>query len=68
MTKLDWENLNSEIINCRLCPRLVAWRETIASQKRRMYLDWDYWGKPVQGFGDIGARLIVVGLAPGAVI
>ena len=66
MTKLDWENLNNKIINCRLCPRLVAWRETIASQKRRMYLDWDYWGKPVPGFGDTKARLIVVGLAPGA--
>jgi len=66
MTKLDWEIHNNKIINCRLCPRLVAWRESIASQKRRMYLDWDYWGKPVPGFGDTGARLIVVGLAPGA--
>lgn len=63
-SKLD--SLENEIINCRLCPRLVAWREDIARQKRRSYLDWDYWGKPVPGFGDPNAHVMGVGLAPGA--
>lgn len=58
--------LNKEIINCRKCPRLVAWREKVARDKRRAYQDWDYWGKPVPGFGDSEARVFVVGLAPGA--
>lgn len=59
-------SLEDEIIKCRLCPRLVSWREEIAKVKRRAYLDWDYWGKPVPGFGDPNARVLVVGLAPGA--
>lgn len=58
--------LNREIINCRKCPRLVAWREQVAREKRRAYQNWDYWGKPVPGFGDPQARVFVVGLAPGA--
>ena len=58
--------LEETIIECRLCPRLVAWREQTASEKRRAYRDQDYWGKPVPGFGDPDARLLVVGLAPGA--
>jgi uracil-DNA glycosylase family 4 len=62
----DWQTLNSDIIACRACPRLVAWREQVAREKRRAYRDWDYWGKPVPGFGDPAARLLVVGLAPGA--
>lgn len=61
-----WDRLNSKITTCRLCPRLVSYREAIAITKRRAYLDWDYWGKPVAGFGDPSARLLVVGLAPGA--
>jgi uracil-DNA glycosylase len=61
-----WQNHNSILENCRLCPRLVAWREEIASRRRRAFYDWDYWGKPVLGFGDIHARLLVVGLAPAA--
>ncbi|RKH59488.1 uracil-DNA glycosylase [Corallococcus llansteffanensis] len=64
MTKL--EALHREIIACRACPRLVEWREEVARVKRRAYRDWDYWGKPVPGFGDPGARLIIVGLAPAA--
>jgi uracil-DNA glycosylase family 4 len=60
------ENLNTEIIACRKCPRLVEWREEVARTKRKAYLDHDYWGKPVPGFGDPKARLLVVGLAPGA--
>src|SRR5512146_2744979 len=60
------ENLNKEIIACRRCPRLVAWREESAHTKRKAYQDWEYWGKPVPGFGDPKARVLVVGLAPGA--
>lgn len=58
--------LEQEIIACRKCPRLVAWREEVARTKRRAYLSWDYWGKPVPGFGDLAGRVLVVGLAPGA--
>jgi uracil-DNA glycosylase family 4 len=58
--------LNQEVIACTRCPRLVAYREKIAQEKRRAYLDWDYWGKPVPGFGDPEARVLVLGLAPGA--
>ena len=65
-TTLDWEIHNRTLIACRDCERLVAWREHVAREKRRAYLDWDYWGKPVPGFGDSRARLLVVGLAPGA--
>jgi uracil-DNA glycosylase family 4 len=61
-----FHELNTTLIACRKCPRLVAWREQVASEKRRAYLDWDYWGKPVPGFGDPAARVLVVGLAPGA--
>ncbi len=64
MTHLD--NISTILINCHQCPRLVAWREQMATQKRRAYRDQVYWGKPVPGFGDPGARILVVGLAPGA--
>jgi uracil-DNA glycosylase family 4 len=57
---------NEEIIACRKCPRLVAWREEVARVKRKAYKDHEYWGKPVPGFGDPKARVLVVGLAPGA--
>ena len=63
----DWlAVLNQEIIACTLCPRLVEYREKVAREKRRAYRDWDYWGKPVPGFGDPNARVLVLGLAPGA--
>lgn len=55
-----------EIITCRLCPRLVTWREQVAKEKRRAFRYQEYWGKPVPGFGDPQARLLIVGLAPGA--
>jgi uracil-DNA glycosylase family 4 len=58
--------LRHEVIACTKCPRLVAYRELLAREKRRAYLDWDYWGKPVPGFGDPNARVLVLGLAPGA--
>jgi uracil-DNA glycosylase len=62
-----WLNvLNAEVITCTRCPRLVEYRERIAREKRRAYLDHDYWGKPVPGFGDWNARVLVLGLAPGA--
>ena len=58
--------LRLEIVECRACPRLVAWREEVARTKRRAYLGENYWGRPVPGFGDYGARMAIVGLAPGA--
>jgi uracil-DNA glycosylase len=58
--------LNREVIACTRCPRLVANREQIAREKRRAYRDCEYWGKPVPGFGDPEARVLVMGLAPGA--
>lgn len=58
--------LNNEVVSCTRCPRLVAYREQIAREKRRAYLDWEYWGKPVPGFGDPNARVLIMGLAPGA--
>lgn len=60
------ENIEKAIVECRKCPRLVAWREEVAVTKRRAYRDQDYWGKPVPGFGDPAARLLTYGLAPGA--
>ena len=58
--------LNHEVIGCRLCPRLVVYREQIGVEKRRAYRDHDYWAKPVPGFGDPDARVLILGLAPGA--
>jgi uracil-DNA glycosylase len=58
--------LNREVVACTRCPRLVAYREQIAREKRRAYRDQEYWGKPVPGFGDPEARVLIMGLAPGA--
>jgi len=58
--------LNEEIITCRKCPRLVRHREKVAQEKRRAYREWTYWGKPVPGFGDAHAQLLILGLAPAA--
>jgi uracil-DNA glycosylase len=55
-----------DVISCFKCRRLVAWRELVAREKRAAFRDWDYWGRPVPGFGDPKARLLVVGLAPAA--
>jgi uracil-DNA glycosylase family 4 len=63
---VDLDSLASQIAGCRLCPRLVAWREHVAVEKRAADADEVYWGKPVPGFGDPNARLLVLGLAPGA--
>jgi uracil-DNA glycosylase family 4 len=62
----QWAQLNAEIIACTACPRLVQWREKVAQEKRRAFRDWDYWGRPVPGFGDQQARLVIIGLAPAA--
>lgn len=56
----------ADIVGCRRCPRLVAWRERVAAQKRAAFRQWTYWGRPVPGFGDPQARLLVLGLAPAA--
>lgn len=58
--------LNEEIIHCRKCPRLVRYCEKVAREKRRAFQQWEYWGKPVPGFGDPRAELLILGLAPAA--
>ena len=58
--------LTAEIIECRACPRLVAWREQVAREKRAAFRDEEYWGRPVPGFGDPRARVLLLGLAPAA--
>jgi len=58
--------LDAAIVRCRACPRLVAWREEVARVKRRSFMDQEYWGRPVPGFGDPDAWLMIVGLAPAA--
>lgn len=60
------QKLTDDIIHCTRCPRLIEYCQEIAEKKRRMYMDWDYWGKPVPGFGDPHAKLLIVGLAPAA--
>lgn len=63
---MQLEILQQRIVECRLCPRLVTYREDVARNKRRAYRDWDYWGRPVPGFGDPQARILIAGLAPAA--
>ena len=58
--------VHDEVVDCRACPRLVEWREQVAIRKRAAYLEQDYWGRPVPGFGDPLARILIVGLAPAA--
>ncbi|MGH7429965.1 MAG: uracil-DNA glycosylase [Candidatus Methylomirabilaceae bacterium] len=62
----ELEALCAQVVGCRRCPRLVRHRERVARQKVRRFDDWEYWGRPVPGFGDPRARLLVVGLAPAA--
>jgi len=66
MSESNWVALDQEIVSCRLCPRLVEWREEVARVKRKAYRQEEYWGKPVPGFGDHAASILVIGLAPGA--
>ena len=63
---MKFESLEKQITECRKCSRLVNFREKIASEKRKSYMDWDYWGKPVSGYGDINERMMILGLAPAA--
>jgi uracil-DNA glycosylase len=58
--------LTTEIVECRRCPRLVAWREQVARERTRRFRDETYWGRPVPGFGDPDARILLIGLAPAA--
>jgi uracil-DNA glycosylase len=62
----DLARLEDEIVACRRCPRLVAWREQVAREKRASFADEEYWGRPLPGFGDHAARVLVLGLAPAA--
>ena len=66
MTVANLLELEREVISCRRCPRLVAWREEVARVKRASYAGEEYWGRPLPGFGDPGARVLVLGLAPAA--
>ena len=65
-SKSELEGINAEIVRCTKCPRLVAWREEAARLMPKRYAEWDYWAKPVPGFGDPTARVLLVGLAPAA--
>ena len=60
------DDLEASLVECRACPRLVAWRESVAVEKRAAFRDEEYWGRPVPGFGDPAARIVIVGLAPAA--
>lgn len=66
MARDSLKALGGEVGACRRCPRLVAWREQVAREKRRAYRDCEYWGRGVPGFGDPNARVFILGLAPGA--
>jgi uracil-DNA glycosylase family 4 len=66
LPQMDIAALHQDLVNCRLCPRLVSWREEAGRHKRAAYRDWEYWARPVPGFGDSRARLLIVGLAPAA--
>jgi uracil-DNA glycosylase family 4 len=59
-------SFEAEVTACRACPRLVEWRETVAREKRAAFRGWTYWGRPIPGFGDPAARVLVLGLAPAA--
>lgn len=60
------DELNGRVVACRACPRLVSWREQVARDKRAAFRDENYWGRPLVGFGDPAARVVLVGLAPAA--
>lgn len=66
MSDTNIKKIRNEIICCTRCPRLVEFRTKIAREKRKSYMDWDYWGKPVPGYGDRNSKLLILGLAPAA--
>ncbi len=66
MSARELERIAREVVGCRACPRLVAWRERVAREKTARFADQTYWGRPAPGFGDPGARVLILGLAPAA--
>jgi uracil-DNA glycosylase family 4 len=64
--QMAWDGIQSEVVACRRCPRLVAWREQVARQRKAAFRDETYWGRPVPAWGDPRARVYVLGMAPGA--
>jgi uracil-DNA glycosylase family 4 len=62
----ELERLQQQVVQCRLCPRLVRWREKVAREKTKRFVEWEYWGRPNPSFGDPDAELLLVGLAPAA--
>lgn len=62
--ELNW--INEEIINCKKCPRLINYIDEVARRKKRMFKNWEYWGRPVPSFGDQRAKILIIGLAPAA--
>ena len=66
MSDTNIKKIRNEIVSCTRCPRLVEFRTKIAKEKRKSYMDWDYWGKPVPGYGDDNSKLLILGLAPAA--
>ena len=64
--KAAWEKLETRIIRCKKCPRLIDYMSMVSQKKTRRYKDWNYWGKPLPGFGDVDAKLLIIGLAPAA--
>ena len=62
----SWSKLRREILSCTRCPRLVRYRENVAREKKKQFMNWKYWGAPLPGFGDTQAELVIVGLAPAA--
>jgi uracil-DNA glycosylase len=66
MPRADLDAIAARVVRCRACPRLVAWREQVAREKTARFADQQYWGRPVPGFGDPRARVLIVGLAPAA--
>jgi uracil-DNA glycosylase family 4 len=66
MARVDLDRIAARVVDCRACPRLVAWRERVAREKTARFADQAYWGRPVPGFGDARARILILGLAPAA--
>ena len=66
MSQNNWKKINQEIVTCKKCKRLVNFREKIARQKTKRFKEWNYWGKPVTGYGNKNGKLIILGLAPAA--
>ena len=66
MSRDSLDQVRDEIVDCRKCPRLVHWREQVAKEKVARFADWEYWGRPVPGYGDPDARVLILGLAPAA--